>query len=204
MKNIFSFVLVFCTVAALSTPTYAMKKCKDSDGKWHYGDSAVRACENSKVTTLNKRGFVKSEDAAPKSEAELRLEQEALAEEEAERMRLKAERDERMRILSIYETESDIDRQRDNQLNSVQSNIDVHTAYLKGMESRTARYEKKRTEAESNYVKKDMTKKLSEAKKRIESSEQELAALKKQKADIVAKFEKEKTLYRELKKENEI
>lgn len=201
MKNNLTFISVLLVAAVLSAPAHAIKKCKDSEGKWHYGDIAVRACENSKVTTLNDRGFIKSEQAAPKTEAELRLEAETLALEKAEQDRIKAEQDERSRILSIYETESDIDRQRDNQLDSVQSNIDVHTAYLKGMDSRTARFEKKKAETTSNYVKKDMDKKLAEAKVRIKSSQKELAALKQQKDDIVAKFEKEKALYRELTEE---
>jgi len=204
MKNTISLLAglgtVFCVAVLFSAPVNAIKKCKDAEGKWHYGDVAVRACENSKVTTLDDRGFVESELAAPKTEEELRLEKEAMLAEEAEQKRIKAERDERARILSIYENESDIDRQRDNQLNSVQGNIDVHEAYLKGMDSRIARFEKKRSEATAKRIQDNMDKQIVDAQKRKKSSQEELAALKVQKANIVKKFEREKAVYRELKK----
>jgi len=75
MKTL-NFILgvVFTANLLIAAPAHAIKKCKDADGKWHYGDIAVRACQQSKITTLNKRGFVKDEKSAPKTDDELKAE----------------------------------------------------------------------------------------------------------------------------------
>ena len=111
--------LIFIASVLLSTPVHAIKKCKDANGKWHYGDIAVRDCENSKVTTLSNQGFIKAEKAAPKTADELAAEEAQRAELEAEKQRQEKIDKEKTRILSIYETEAAIDRQRENQLYSV-------------------------------------------------------------------------------------
>ena len=127
----------------VSPAAWAIKKCQDQDGNWHYGDVATQACKQSKITTLDDRGFVKHEQAAPKSAAQLSEEAELRQQQEAEQLRLENEREQRDRILSIYETEDDIIRQRDNQVFSVQSSIDVHQAYIKSLQQRISRHQNK-------------------------------------------------------------
>lgn len=191
------FLLAACIV--LSSSAHAIKKCKDSDGKWHYGDFAVRSCENSKVTTLNKRGTIKSETEAPKSVEQKQLDADVMAAENADKDRIKAAELERSRILSIYETEADIDRQRDNQLYSVQSNIDVHDSYLKTMDNRISEQEVKLKDTSNKKKKSKIEKYLKTSKANVIAYTERLEKLKKNKEDIVVKFEKEKELYRELK-----
>ena len=184
---------------SLSSPTFAIKKCKDAEGKWHYGDVAVDQCENSKVTTLNERGFITEEKEAPKTEEELALEaeQNALVEQQ-EKQRL-ADEEEKRRVLSIYETESDIDRLRDNQLQSVEGNIEFHKAYLKNMGTRIARSEDKLAETKGATDKQKIATELEQAKSRVAEFEHELASLQQQKIDISDRFAREKELYLLLK-----
>ena len=182
-----------------ATPAYAIKKCKDADGKWHYGDIAVAACKQSKITTLNDRGFIDTERAAPKTAEELKAEEEALAKIEAEEKIKRAEQNERNRILSVYETEADIDRQRDNQLNSVDSNIAVHKSYLKSMDAKVIRLQKQADEANGKTQKEKLLASLEQSKKKIQNSNQELQKLIDQKKQIMDKFATEKEVYRELK-----
>lgn len=189
-------LLVLCCYVL---PAQAITKCKDANGKWHYGDVAVEECENSKITTLNDRGFITEEQDAPKTQEQINAEEEERALAEAEEKRKVADAEERRRILSIYETEEDIDRQRDNQLNSVSRNIDVHNAYLKAMDARVLRYQTKMGEASAQRIKDDYKKKISEAQERIKSSAAERDALVAQKAEIMKKFAKEKELYLALK-----
>jgi len=195
MKKLFILLLSFSSIDT----ALAIKKCQDADGNWHYGDVAVQACENSKITTLNDRGFVKEELEAPKTEAELIAEKEQKEAQEAEAKKNKEIEEERLRILSIYETEDDIDRQRDNQLNSVQSNIDVHNAYLKSMDIRVKRFEKKRTETSNQTLKDNYQKKIEDAKVKIANYQKQLEGLNQQKKDIMKKFEEEKRLYLAIK-----
>jgi len=202
MKNKLSIIsaLGFVTIALLLpfSSAHAIKKCKDADGKWHYGDLAVRACERSKITTLNDRGFIESEKSAPKTDEELKAEEEARILVETQEKRIKAEEDERDRILSVYETEADIDRQRDNQINSVESNIAVHKSYLKAMDAKVARFEEDILVAKGAH-KANLTKGMVEAKARIKDSGLELQELVKQKEQIMQKFEREKEIYLSLK-----
>jgi len=137
-----SAVLPVLFLSAL--PAYAIKKCQDANGKWHYGDIAVQECQRTKVTTLNGRGFIENEKEAPKTEQQIQKEKSDLALIEAKAAKLKEIEDERYRILSIYETEADIDRQRDNQLQSVDGTIAVHKAYLKAMNAKIERLERKK------------------------------------------------------------
>lgn len=200
-KTIFAFsaTLIGLSFLAVSTSAFAIKKCKDDQGNWHYGDIAVEQCSNAKVTTLDERGFIESELDVPKTAEEIQLEQDAIAKEEAEKKRLEELEKERNRVLSIYETEDDIDRQRDNQINSVQSNIDVHMAYIKNLDKRVARYQTNLAETKNKVLQDKIAQEIIGAKERKAESIENLAALKSQKTEIMERFEYEKKVYLELK-----
>jgi len=199
MKKSLSILLtVAVAVLTLSTPAYAIKKCKDADGKWHYGDQAVRSCQNSKVTTLTDRGFIANEKSAPKTQDEIDAEKDAVIKAEKEAKLKKAQDDERNRILSVYETEADIDRQRDNQLGSVESNIAVHKSYLKAMTAKIERTNESIVGTKGKR-KERLQATLTESKNEITEYTKRLKALKKQKEQISLKFAKEKEVYRQLK-----
>lgn len=197
-KSLLILIAITLMSLLISSPAHAIKKCKDAQGKWHYGDVAVRSCENSKVTTLNDRGFVKGEKDAPKTDQEIASEKEQRMAIEAEAKRVNDEQDERNRILSVYETEADIDRQRDNQLNSVDSNIAVHKSYLKSMEAKIARANEELPTETKKWKKKKLEEDLVSAKKDIEEYSVELASLIEQKEQIKKKFAIEKEVYRTL------
>lgn len=192
-------LLLLMLVGFSASSVAGMKKCQDSEGKWHYGDTAVKSCENSKITTLTKRGFIDAEQSPPKTYKQLHDEEmqaELLAKRKAEE---DAEANERLRILSIYETEDDIDRQRDNQLDAVKSKINVHDAYIKGMQSRLARFETKLAQLKTAPAQKSMSTKIAEAKTRMADSIKEREVLESNRDEIVLRFANEKELYLELK-----
>ncbi len=198
MKRIIFVLNVTLLFAALPfSAAHAIKKCQDSEGRWHYGDVAVSQCQQSKVTTLNDRGFVESEKEAPKTPEQLEKERQGSDLAEAKAARIQAEENERNRILSIYETEADIDRQRDNQIGSVESNIAVHKAYTKSLNGKIERLKVKSADF-SEARKKTYFDRISEAEARIKESEIELEALTKQKIAIIEKFDREKKIYLEL------
>lgn len=195
-------LLPLLAIIFTSPSVFAIKKCKDANGKWHYGDTAVKECENSKITTLTDRGFIEDELEAPKTKEEL-------ATEKAEQDRIEAEKkakieaeEEKVRILSIYETEDDIDRQRDNQIQSVQSNIEVHKAYINSMNGRIERNQKKMGEVESAVVKKSLQNQIDKANKDIAAYKKKLVSLEADKNKVIKRFEKEKEIYRKLKQES--
>ena len=190
------FALAFFT---LTPNANAIQKCKDSEGKWHYGDTAEETCANSKVTTLTDRGFVKETLDAPKTEEERQIEADRERRLEEELAEQKKKQDERDRVLSIYEREEDIDRQRDNKLASVEGNIRVHVAYLKQMGAKIKRLEGKAATAPA-YNKEKFEKEIAASKSRVVEFTEELERLKQQKVTIAEQFANEKELYREYKK----
>lgn len=192
----FAVVLMFFVLPF--TSAHAIKKCQGADGKWHYGDIAVSQCNKSKITTLDGRGFIASEKDAPKTVEQLQREKEAKDIEDASAARIKADEDERNRILSVYETEADIDRQRDNQIASVASNIAVHKAYLKSVSAKIERY--KINGADLKGPRKDRNlAKILDAESRVKESTTELNKLIKQKDSIKERFDREKKIYLELR-----
>lgn len=199
MKRI---TIVFSAFLLLSTPLLSsaqvMKKCQDAEGKWHYGDVAISKCSKTKVTTLNERGFIESERDAPKTLQQLQKESDEAEATASEDARLQAIEDERNRILSIYETEADIDRQRDNQINAVESNIVVHKAYLKSVAAKIERLKKQGAEL-TGFRKDTILVEISAAEGRTKESKVELERLVEQKATIVTRFDQEKKIYLELK-----
>lgn len=203
MKNMIKIIGVLGLSAMCVVPAQAITKCKDADGKWHYGDFAVSECNRSKVTELNDRGTKVSEQAAPKTAEQLKSEADEAASKQAKKDMELAREEEKRRVLSIYETEFDIDRQRDNQLVSVQGNIDVHNAYLRNMDGRIKRLEKKVSEAAQPYLKEGFEKELVTAKKNVEVSTEGLQKLEAQKQAIIDKFSQEKELYRRLTRKDQ-
>jgi chromosome segregation ATPase len=196
-----TIVALVVTMFAANVPSaMAIKKCQDADGNWHYGDIAVKECERSKITTLNNRGFIKDEDEAPKSKEELAAEREAREAEEKEKEEEMKRNEERNRILNVYQSEADIDRQRDNQLYSVDSSIAVHEIYIKGLKAKRERLEEKQQEVKEQYRGK-FKKDIEESTAKIEDSEKELEALKVQRKHIEEKFAREKEVYLTLKAE---
>ena len=197
-KSVLSAALIL--LVSYAPQAMAIKKCQDADGKWHYGDVAVKECERSKVTTLNNRGFIKDEDDAPKSKEELEAERTAKAEADRKKEEEMKRIEERNRILSVYQSESDIDRQRDNQIYSVDSNIAVHEVYIKNMKAKVVRLEEKASTARGRSLERTQNEiKTSLAK--IDDSEKELESLKKQRQQIEDRFAREKELYRTLRDE---
>jgi len=193
---------IFITTLLFSTPAHAIKKCKDANGKWHYGDVAVQECENSKVTTLSNQGFVKGEADAPKTEEELIEEKSYRAEIEAEKERLKQVEFEKSRILSIYETEEDIDRQLENQLYAVDSNIAVHKSYIQNMEEVMAYEGKQLGKVTHPLAISKIEEKISTAQSKHDRYSKGILELEVQRKKVIEKFAKEKELYRELTKAN--
>lgn len=194
--------LVMALLMLSTTTAFAIKKCQDAEGNWHYGDTAVDECERSKVTTLDKRGFIRGENEAPKTEEEMAIEEASRAQELAEEKRVADEKEERNRLLSVYQSEADIDRQLDNQIYSVDSNIAVHNVYLKGMASKVARL-KERQAVQNKTVAQKTQVEIEAAEKKIVESKKELEALEVQKKQIQQRFKREKELFRSIKEESE-
>jgi hypothetical protein len=111
-------VVLFNPVSA-----FAISKCQDASGKWHYGDNAASACGDAKITVIDDSGRKIEEIAPPMTDEEL-LAKEAEEKRQEEADKQQARRDlERKRILAIYPREEDIIIARDSRLKSMDKNI---------------------------------------------------------------------------------
>jgi len=181
---------------------HAIKKCQDAEGNWHYGDAASKACDTAKVTELNSRGFVKGEQEALKTSEQLEAERESIERIEAEILAKEKEKAERERILSVYQSEADIDRQLDNQIYSVDSSIAVHQVYLKRMAEKVTKLTEKQAGLQGVWLQNNKDD-IASSKAKIAEFESELKSLEGQKEEIKNRFAREKELYRSLKEEAE-
>lgn len=179
----------------------AISKCQDANGKWHYGTSVSSKCAKSEITKLNDRGVVKDKVAAPKTPTELAAEKSSA--EEAEKIRLaeQAERDQKNRILSVYEKEDDIERARQNNLRSINQQVVLRNAYINSLKENKALKLKKVNEVTSVLLKEKLTKEATDIDIELEESQQSSLELEEKIKLVNTKYDEELAMFRKYKSE---
>ena len=165
-------VTMFSVTLLVTNNAFAVAKCQDADGKWHYGTSVSSKCAQSEITKLNDRGVVKEKVAAPKTDKELAAEKANAEAEEKKRLVEKEENDHKNRILSIYETEEDIERIRQNNLRSLNQQMVLHNAYANSLKENQVLKRKKSTETSNVALRKKLIKEAGEMDAEIAESKQ--------------------------------
>jgi len=186
-----SFILFSPVVA------FAISKCQDASGKWHYGDNAAASCGDATITVIDKTGRKVEEIGPPMTEEErlaIEAEEQRLEQEE----KLQAKRDqEKKRILAIYPREESIIRARDSRLISMDKNIKLQEELLDGM-----RLEMKKIEAREIPNDKKAKAKLEKLKKTqkedVDEYYQAITRLRREREKTSEKYERILTEFREL------
>lgn len=191
---ILSFILFNPVIA------FAISKCQDASGKWHYGDNAAAACGDATITVIDKRGR-KIEEIAPPMTEEERLAMEAEEQRLEQETKLAAKRDmEKKRILAIYPGEESIIRARDSRLTSMDKNIKLQDELLDGM-----RLEMKKIEAreipQDVKAKAKLEKLKKYQKESIDEYYQSITRLRREREKTVEKYERILTEFRDLTSE---
>jgi len=177
--------------------TFAISKCQDASGKWHYGDNAAASCGDTTITVIDKRGR-KVEEIGPPMTEEERLAIEAEEQRLEQEAKLEAKRDaEKKRILTIYPREESIIRARDSRLTSMDKNIMLQEELLDGM-----RLELKKIEAREVPQDKKAKAKLEKLKKtqkeNIDQYYQSITRLRREREKTLEKYERVLMEFREL------
>ena len=131
-KKIFLMVCtlgVFCTGSSVA-PASTITKCKDADGKWHYGDFAADACDRSRIEKINQKGQSLGEVAVPLTEDEIQTRKEAENQARERRQKETKQRAEDNRLLLIYDSSDAITKARDTRLSAVDSMIRSNDEFL--------------------------------------------------------------------------
>lgn len=158
----------------------SITKCKDENGKWHYGDFAAEQCARTRVTTLNEQGVKIDESDAAMSREESRAKREA----ESRAKLLKAEKQKEhmrnRRLMMTYESVEHIESARDERLASVDGFIRVDKEFLKRLEDQYVQLESRRVSDPNN----------GKLLKDIEVTEEQITAYEKSLANRLADREK--------------
>jgi len=175
--------------AAGAADKVEIKKCKDDQGQWHYGDNAAEECARSKITVIDDRGVKRDEVKAPPTPEELarQASEEAAAKEAAER---EAEEKRARELISAkYDSEEAIIRARDERI----AHVDRQEASYKDM---LGRLQKRLETATAQGVKPEALKQVEDD---IAAFERAITAENQKREEIMQHYAKDLADYRAVK-----
>lgn len=176
MKRItflFSIIVVTVMMApGANVMAGSIKKCKDAQGRWHYGNSAAKACARSQVIEFKAGKVTKTIHKAPPTRKELDA---AKAEEKAAELKKEqlAEQAAQDKVLAAsYAIEDDIIYERNRKLKDLQAGIDSSNATLTSLTAVRDRVQKRAEEEKSGKgVSKNTSKTLASAERQVKRHE---------------------------------
>ncbi|MFQ5760609.1 MAG: hypothetical protein ACE5HM_06515, partial [Acidiferrobacterales bacterium] len=207
MKKI-PILLAVIAAIGLAIPTFTVeaakiKKCKDAQGKWHYGDQAAEECERSKIIELSGEGIKTQEIRAPATEEELAARELEKAEMEAAKKREAEQAKIDRQLLATYGHEDDIIYIRDRKLVQIESTIAAATATLKPLRAALVRMEKEAAAAkEGSQAAKDLKAQVIKTRQQIARHETAMAAKRQEQEAIRAQADADLKRYREIKRKS--
>ncbi len=208
MKKI-PILLAAIVALGLTVPTVTVveaakiKKCKDAQGKWHYGDQAAEECERSKIIELSDEGVKTKEIRAPATEEELAARELEKVEMQAAEKRAAEQAKIDRQLLATYGHEDDIIYIRDRKLVQIESTIAAATATLNPLRAALVRMEQEAAAAKAGTkAAKDLQTQIIKTKQQIARHETAMAAKRKEQEAIRAQAEADLKRYRELKRQS--
>lgn len=192
LTSILAFVLL-----ANSGAVYAIAKCQDAGGKWHYGDNADAACGNARITIIDGTGRKIEEIDEPKTIEEINAEKAEEKRKELEEAENARREQERKRILAIYPTESSIIQARDDRLRGMDKNIRLQEELLEPMRLGLKDLEAKVATAQGG-AKKKIEKRIKSKRENIDNFYRVITQLRREREQAAEKYKKILVEFREL------
>jgi hypothetical protein len=184
--------------AAPPAATSTTFKCKDENGKWHYGDKLPPECAKKANTELGKSGVT-----LKTNEGQLTPEQ--LQVREAEQKKLAAEKKRALEqkrynnaLLTTYTSEQEIDRAREKSLKQTEDTIRGIQQKITDTQLRQRQMQKEADSYKGKKAPPDVLRGIDEADADLRTNQQLVVATRKQLDTIRAKFDEDKRLYLEL------
>lgn len=208
IRNLTIFTLLLVAVFTATLPAAAaeksarIKKCQDSAGKWHYGDSADEECARSKVIELDMRGIQRKEIAAPLTAAELKAREQNRERDEQARKQLEDQQRRDQQLLATYALEEDIVLTRDRKISDIEAQIRASQETLKSLRTSLARLQTQAAEEQrtSKQVTPQTAKTISNNEAQIAKHEAHVDKMKKDQETMRAQYQAELERFRELKR----
>lgn len=164
------------TATPPGTNAGTIKKCKDAQGRWHYGNSAAKACAHSEVIEFSAGKVKKKVHGPPPTKDEL---DDYKAKKRAEKEKKKQQADQVAQdklLRASYAHEDDIIFERNRKLKDLKSGIESSAATLNSLRAVRDRVQKRADEekASSKGVSKATQKTLASAERQVKRHEQVL------------------------------
>lgn len=187
--------------AASSGGSTKIKKCKDSQGKWHYGDRAAEECERSKIIELSNRGVKQGEVKPPPTAEELKEREKRQVELEQERQQAEEQARRDQQLLATYGHEKDIIYIRDRKLEQLEYTINAADATIKPLRAALERMEARAIKAKQNGrdVPPDLGTQIDKTRAQIIRHEAMIASKRQEQEVIRRQADEDLERYRELK-----
>ncbi len=206
--SIFALLLISLFAATLSTSGAdekkgtRIKKCQDTAGRWHYGDSADEQCARSKVIELDTRGIQRKEIAAPLTDAELKAREQNRERDEQERKLSEEQQRRDQLLLATYAIEDDIILARDRKIGDIEAQIRASQETLKSLSSSLARLQAQAAEEQrgGKPVSPQTAKTIANNEVQIAKHEAHVAKMKKDQETMRTQYQTELERFRELKR----
>jgi hypothetical protein len=177
-----------------------IKKCQDTTGRWHYGDTAAESCNQSKVTVINDKGMRVKEIAAPPTEAELKARERNKTNTDSQRKQTEEQSKKDDQLLTTYDSENQIIAARDRKLAELESQIRATGEILNTLRAALNRMQTQAAKEKSGgNPAQDAGGSIAKTEAQIARHEAASAEIKKQQEAINSRYQAELDRYREIK-----
>lgn len=202
MRSLLTTALVLLSMPLMfnAAPSHAEKggpsaiaKCKDANGKWHYGDFAADECEQSKITHIDEQGVRIKESLVTPTQAEMNARRAAEERRRAEERRNRERVLRDQRLLTKYDSELAIIKSRDQRIGAVDAMLTSQEAFLQHLQERQLKLQ--RYAQSEKYAAE-----LEEIDSQISAYESSIAARNQERAEIARRYEEDLERYREITK----
>ncbi len=179
-----------------------IKKCQDTQGRWHYGDTADAQCKQSKVVEINKQGITTKEIAAPLTPEELKQRELNKSSVEAEKKKADEQARQDQLLLATYGHEDDISFVRDRKIADIEGQMQSSLQTLTSLGNALKRVQAQAAEEQrgGKPVSEATTKHIANIETQISKHEQYVALKKQEEEATRLQAKKDMERYRELKK----
>lgn len=202
-------IALLCILAAPSAMAEQFYRWVDENGTVHYGDSIPPRFSKGNREVINDRGIRVKTLPAEKSAEDLEKDQRQTALEEQERERADAQRNRDEVLLSTYLSVQEIEALRNRRKELLDGRIRVTEIYLDtlrnkltGLQKDAARFQPYNTDPDARPIHENLARELSNTLSSIIVYEKTLAETHHQQMQMVTKFDKDISRFRELQGRN--
>lgn len=198
----FGLIPILFSSILLNAEAGKIKKCKDDQGRWHYGDTAGKYCDQSEIIELTDKGTKTRVIKAPATADEL-AERERNKEEEERKKKAAADQARRDEILlTTYGHENDIVYIKKRKIEQLESSIQASLETLKSLEATLERLEKQAAHEQrgGKSASPDTIKNIDNNKAQIARHEAAIQAKRDEQQALGKRYDGELERYREIKR----